>query len=209
MLKFGLHIFYFHNIFSLILAKCSSTGIIFSAMQFNINICWFVWLLIMLAQRLLLSGLGYLDAYALGSCLSDFSTEHGCFVSFFFKGIFCVIFFKGIFCVIYLPLVLVGVSLFYLRVIFAAGREKGCGWFARTGETYNSFHFILFIIYYLSLTLVNRSFSFQVFVRKVIELHDKYLTYVNNCFQNHSLFHKVRSGIQFSSINRILFNISF
>ncbi|XP_073113915.1 cullin-1 isoform X2 [Elaeis guineensis] len=28
----------------------------------------------------------------------------------------------------------------------------------------------------------------QVFVRKVIELHDKYLAYVNNCFQNHSLF---------------------
>ncbi|OIV92058.1 hypothetical protein TanjilG_15049 [Lupinus angustifolius] len=30
----------------------------------------------------------------------------------------------------------------------------------------------------------------QVFVRKVIELHDKYLAYVNNCFQNHTLFHK-------------------
>ncbi|CAL9194849.1 unnamed protein product [Musa hybrid cultivar] len=30
----------------------------------------------------------------------------------------------------------------------------------------------------------------QVFVRKVIELHDKYLSYVNECFQNHSLFHK-------------------
>ncbi|TKY72632.1 Cullin-1 protein [Spatholobus suberectus] len=30
----------------------------------------------------------------------------------------------------------------------------------------------------------------QVFVRKVIELHDKYLTYVNDCFQNHTLFHK-------------------
>ncbi|CAN4113571.1 unnamed protein product [Withania somnifera] len=30
----------------------------------------------------------------------------------------------------------------------------------------------------------------KVFVRKVIELHDKYLTYVNNCFQNHTLFHK-------------------
>ncbi|CAD5174261.1 unnamed protein product [Musa acuminata subsp. malaccensis] len=32
--------------------------------------------------------------------------------------------------------------------------------------------------------------GFQVFVRKVIELHDKYLAYVNDCFQNHSLFHK-------------------
>ncbi|WMV10152.1 hypothetical protein MTR67_003537 [Solanum verrucosum] len=30
----------------------------------------------------------------------------------------------------------------------------------------------------------------QVFVRKVIELHDKYLAYVNNCFQNCTLFHK-------------------
>ncbi|KAK4265733.1 hypothetical protein QN277_026748 [Acacia crassicarpa] len=30
----------------------------------------------------------------------------------------------------------------------------------------------------------------QVFVRKVIELHDKYLAYVNECFQNHTLFHK-------------------
>ncbi|XXG80659.1 hypothetical protein AAC387_Pa09g1475 [Persea americana] len=30
----------------------------------------------------------------------------------------------------------------------------------------------------------------QVFVRKVIELHDKYLAYVNDCFTNHSLFHK-------------------
>ncbi|KAG5628227.1 hypothetical protein H5410_013445 [Solanum commersonii] len=30
----------------------------------------------------------------------------------------------------------------------------------------------------------------QVFVRKVIELHDKYLAYVNNCFQYCTLFHK-------------------
>ncbi|CAH1439785.1 unnamed protein product [Lactuca virosa] len=30
----------------------------------------------------------------------------------------------------------------------------------------------------------------QVFVRKVIELHDKYMTYVNDCFMNHTLFHK-------------------
>ncbi|KAM3357884.1 cullin-1 [Capsicum galapagoense] len=30
----------------------------------------------------------------------------------------------------------------------------------------------------------------QIFVRKVIELHDKYMAYVNNCFQNHTLFHK-------------------
>ncbi|PSR85142.1 Cullin-1 like [Actinidia chinensis var. chinensis] len=30
----------------------------------------------------------------------------------------------------------------------------------------------------------------QIFVRKVIELHDKYLAYVNDCFMNHTLFHK-------------------
>ncbi|XP_051129469.1 cullin-1-like [Andrographis paniculata] len=30
----------------------------------------------------------------------------------------------------------------------------------------------------------------QIFVRKVIELHDKFMAYVNNCFQNHTLFHK-------------------
>nr|BAC10548.1 cullin-like protein1 [Pisum sativum] len=30
----------------------------------------------------------------------------------------------------------------------------------------------------------------QIFVRKVIELHDKYLAYVSDCFQNHTLFHK-------------------
>ncbi|XP_050369015.1 cullin-1-like [Argentina anserina] len=29
-----------------------------------------------------------------------------------------------------------------------------------------------------------------VFIKKVIELHDKYMGYVLNCFQNHSLFHK-------------------
>lgn len=43
----------------------------------------------------------------------------------------------------------------------------------------------------------------QVFVRKVIELHDKYLAYVNDCFQNHTLFHKVCdftfSNIQYNS----------
>ncbi|XLT81001.1 hypothetical protein HN873_002754 [Arachis hypogaea] len=30
----------------------------------------------------------------------------------------------------------------------------------------------------------------QDFVQKVIELHDKYLSYVNDCFQNHTLFHR-------------------
>ncbi|KAL5064110.1 hypothetical protein RYX36_025847, partial [Vicia faba] len=36
----------------------------------------------------------------------------------------------------------------------------------------------------------NVSMQDQVFVRKVIELQDKYLAYVNSCFQNHTLFHK-------------------
>ncbi|KAE8650386.1 cullin-1 [Cucumis sativus] len=30
----------------------------------------------------------------------------------------------------------------------------------------------------------------QVFIRKVMVLHDKYMAYVDNCFQNHTLFHK-------------------
>ncbi|KAL4300687.1 hypothetical protein AHAS_Ahas17G0225800 [Arachis hypogaea] len=30
----------------------------------------------------------------------------------------------------------------------------------------------------------------QDFVWKMIELHDKYLAYVNDCFQNHTIFHK-------------------
>ncbi|KAJ0229368.1 Cullin protein [Hirschfeldia incana] len=30
----------------------------------------------------------------------------------------------------------------------------------------------------------------QVLIRKIIELHDKYMAYVTECFQNHTLFHK-------------------
>ncbi|XP_022727597.1 cullin-1-like isoform X2 [Durio zibethinus] len=30
----------------------------------------------------------------------------------------------------------------------------------------------------------------QVLIRKIIELHDKYMVYVTECFQNHTLFHK-------------------
>lgn len=37
----------------------------------------------------------------------------------------------------------------------------------------------------------------QVFIRKVIELHDKYFSYVNECFGNHTLFHKVRFEFSF------------
>jgi hypothetical protein len=31
----------------------------------------------------------------------------------------------------------------------------------------------------------------QLFVRQTLDLHDKYLQYVGDCFSNHSLFHKV------------------
>ncbi|TYI01879.1 hypothetical protein ES332_A11G230700v1 [Gossypium tomentosum] len=30
----------------------------------------------------------------------------------------------------------------------------------------------------------------QVFITKIIKLHDKYMAYVADCFQNHTLFHK-------------------
>ncbi|KAG4180191.1 hypothetical protein ERO13_A10G151301v2 [Gossypium hirsutum] len=30
----------------------------------------------------------------------------------------------------------------------------------------------------------------QVLIRKIIKLHDKYMAYVADCFQNHTLFHK-------------------
>jgi cullin 1 len=39
-------------------------------------------------------------------------------------------------------------------------------------------------------TASGSGFQDQVLVRKFIELHDKYMTYVNNCFMNHTLFHK-------------------
>lgn len=35
------------------------------------------------------------------------------------------------------------------------------------------------------------SFGMQVLVRKMIELHDKYMAYVADCFISHTLFHKV------------------
>ncbi|TYI01878.1 protein yippee-like CG15309 isoform X5 [Gossypium hirsutum] len=33
----------------------------------------------------------------------------------------------------------------------------------------------------------------QVFITKIIKLHDKYMAYVADCFQNHTLFHKEKS----------------
>lgn len=41
---------------------------------------------------------------------------------------------------------------------------------------------------------------FQVLLRKIIELHDKYMAYVSDCFVNNSQFHKV-CAVQY----RILF----
>lgn len=40
-------------------------------------------------------------------------------------------------------------------------------------------------------TTSGSGFQDQVLIRKFIELHDKYMAYVNNCFMNHTLFHKV------------------
>ena len=76
-------------------------------------------------------------------------------------------------------------------IIIYAGREKGCGWPPRTGRLK---HFDKYFQTSWLVTIWESEiiiFGFQVFVRKVIELHDKYLSYVNDCFQNHSLFHKV------------------
>jgi hypothetical protein len=48
------------------------------------------------------------------------------------------------------------------------------------------------VIYWgVDLWLAEMLLSLQAFVRNVIELHDKYLQYVSECFLNHSLFHKV------------------
>ncbi|KAF6136790.1 hypothetical protein GIB67_036989, partial [Kingdonia uniflora] len=49
----------------------------------------------------------------------------------------------------------------------------------------------------------------QMFVRKIIELHDKYMTYVNDCLLNHSLFHKTfevlcNKGVAGSSSEELL-----
>lgn len=46
--------------------------------------------------------------------------------------------------------------------------------------------------------------SLQVFVRKIIELHDKYLAYVNDCFQNHSLFHKVCYTVYDATVGHVI-----
>jgi len=71
----------------------------------------------------------------------------------------------------------------------STGREEGYRRSAGAGDKKNNFinltaFFLLFVEIEIGLLL-------QVFVRKVIELHDKYLAYVNDCFQNHTLFHKV------------------
>ncbi|KAA8549190.1 hypothetical protein F0562_000874 [Nyssa sinensis] len=49
----------------------------------------------------------------------------------------------------------------------------------------------MYRLFYISLQAENAVGSQeQVFVKKVIELHDKYMAYVNDCFMNHTLFHK-------------------
>jgi cullin 1 len=46
----------------------------------------------------------------------------------------------------------------------------------------------------------------QVFVRKIIELHDKYVAYVTDCFQGHTLFHKVCQIICLFVSSRFMFS---
>lgn len=67
------------------------------------------------------------------------------------------------------------------------GRKERCCWVAGTGKLILNF---LNMIMFLPSELI--VFGVQVFVRKVIELHDKFMAYVNDCFVNHTLFHKVR-----------------
>lgn len=68
------------------------------------------------------------------------------------------------------------------------GRKERCGRLAGTG----SLDMILLSELNNIICMdINLDRVLQVFVRKVIELHDKYLAYVNDCFMNHTLFHKV------------------
>jgi hypothetical protein len=72
--------------------------------------------------------------------------------------------------------------------IFTGG-EEGCGWIAGTGNFMKLV--LLEFVWTVQWLETDIGCARQVFVRKVIELHDKYLAYVNDCFQNHTLFHKV------------------
>ena len=70
--------------------------------------------------------------------------------------------------------------------ISSTGRKERCCWVAGTGKLFWIFlTFIMFSSTYITCV------GIQVFVRKVIELHDKFMAYVNDCFLNHTLFHKV------------------
>lgn len=64
-------------------------------------------------------------------------------------------------------------------------QESSCTWFY--------FFILLFITIAIKGLKVNHV-KLQVLIRKFIELHDKYMAYVNNCFMNHTLFHKVCWG---------------
>ena len=53
-----------------------------------------------------------------------------------------------------------------------------------------------FVIIYIYIIIAGKflrliMWHLQVLVRKFLELHDKYMAYVNDCFMNHTLFHKV------------------
>jgi hypothetical protein len=82
-------------------------------------------------------------------------------------------------------------------------------WFRLSGSS-KSRHLFYFYFYLVSIAwkgLKVNHVKLQVLVRKFIELHDKYMTYVNNCFMNHTLFHKVywdNGVIKLSLLNIIL-----
>jgi hypothetical protein len=93
--------------------------------------------------------------------------------------------------------------------LFFPSPEDG-KWFRLSGSS-KSRH-LLFIFYFVTIArkgLKVYHVKLQVLVRKFIELHDKYMTYVNNCFMNHTLFHKVcwDNGVIKLSLLNIILNI--
>lgn len=57
-------------------------------------------------------------------------------------------------------------------------------------EQVNILTFMRLVQFYWDL-FIDLVYLHQVFVKKVIELHNKYMAYLNNCFSNSTLFHKV------------------
>ncbi|XLR39646.1 hypothetical protein HN51_017794 [Arachis hypogaea] len=78
-------------------------------------------------------------------------------------------------------------SLFCLLLVFLILLNANLyTWSAGAGLTEN-FEFMNII----AIVETEADLVVQDFVWKMIELHDKYLAYVNDCFQNHTIFHKI------------------